>query len=309
VLNGTFLIGVLVNSNARGVLRDPGLPARLERALAGAGQSRRTNRPDEVADAVADLSRAGARVLVVCGGDGAAMLAATAMARSGRTDLPLAVLPGGTMNTLCRNLGIRGRPEAVLARVRSALEAGPLPVRLQPTVRVDGHVGFMFGAGLVGNFFEVYYASPRRGRAYAAAQVVRIMAGGLFGSKFSRRIVRPVTADVEVDGTTLPWRSFTVFAAGTVENVGVGLRVLHRAAERADAFHFLASGLTVGEIAPQATRIFRGKALTGERHHDGLAENAHIRFERPAPYVLDGEPFEAQSVRLTAGPPIPLVVL
>jgi hypothetical protein len=208
------------------------------------------------------------------------------------------------MNTICRNLGIGGRPEEVLSRIVSdGARTAP-----HATIRVDGRVGFLFGAGLVANFFDVYYASPRRGRAYAAAQVARIVAGGVVGAPFAKRIVRPVAAHVEVDGCVLPWTEYTVFAAGVLRNVGVGLRVLHRAGDRSDAFHLLASGLTPSQISRQAARIFSGRPLSGARHHDSLARRAVLRFDEPATYVLDGETFRAREVVLEPGPVMPLVL-
>jgi len=262
-----------------------------------------TQSPDEVGAAVSGLLADGAEALASCGGDGAAMRVATVLA-----DLPspppLAILPGGTMNTICRNLGIGGRPEDVLVRIAS----NGAQTRPHATIRVGPRVGFMFGAGLVANFFDVYYASPRRGRAYAAAQVARIVAGGVVGAPFARRIVQPLQADVEVDGTVLPWRDFTVFAAGVLQNVGVGLRVLHRAGTSDDAFHLLASGLSIGQISRQAARIFSGRPLTGERHHDSLVRRAVLRFDEPRTYILDGEPFRTTEVVLEPGPVLALVV-
>ena len=62
----------------------------------------------------------GATVVFVAGGDGTISAAA---AMSMRQDIPLALLPGGTMNRVCRQLGLTGDPVASIARYRAGREA------------------------------------------------------------------------------------------------------------------------------------------------------------------------------------------
>ncbi|MFH0176479.1 diacylglycerol kinase family protein [Streptomyces cacaoi] len=89
--------------------------------------------------------RDGARLVVVCGGDGTVRAAANALADSG---VPLAVVPCGTGNLLARNLGLPLSPTDALD---AALRGAPRRLDLG---RVEGdgltatHFAAMSGAGL-----------------------------------------------------------------------------------------------------------------------------------------------------------------
>ncbi|MGW2615094.1 diacylglycerol kinase family protein [Streptomyces sp. NPDC001500] len=89
--------------------------------------------------------RNGARLVVVCGGDGTLRAAADALAGS---DVPLALVPCGTGNLLARNLGLPLSPTAALD---AALRGSPRRIDLG---RIEGdglaatHFAAMSGAGL-----------------------------------------------------------------------------------------------------------------------------------------------------------------
>ncbi|MFD6415918.1 diacylglycerol kinase family protein [Streptomyces sp. NPDC060194] len=90
-------------------------------------------------------ARAGATLVVVCGGDGTVRAVADALAGTG---VPLAVVPCGTGNLLARNLGLPLTPAKAL---RAALDGAPRPLDLG---WVEGehlpgtHFTAMAGAGL-----------------------------------------------------------------------------------------------------------------------------------------------------------------
>ncbi|MFG2576936.1 diacylglycerol kinase family protein [Streptomyces sp. NPDC048481] len=89
--------------------------------------------------------RDGARLVVVCGGDGTLRAAADALAGS---DVPLALVPCGTGNLLARNLGLPLSPTAALD---AALRGAPRRIDLG-RISGDGlaatHFAAMSGAGL-----------------------------------------------------------------------------------------------------------------------------------------------------------------
>ncbi|MFI8006435.1 diacylglycerol kinase family protein [Streptomyces sp. NPDC086010] len=93
----------------------------------------------------ADAVRDGARLVVVCGGDGTIRAAAEALAG---TDVPLVVVPCGTGNLLARNLGLPVKPAEALA-----MALGGTPRRIDlGLIEGDGlaptHFTVMSGAGL-----------------------------------------------------------------------------------------------------------------------------------------------------------------
>ncbi|MHB1225385.1 MAG: diacylglycerol/lipid kinase family protein [Gemmatimonadaceae bacterium] len=87
--------------------------------------------PAVLADAVRAAVAAGARRVLVCGGDGTVATAAAVVAGS---DVELAVLPGGTLNHFARHLSIPTDPVAALAvavdGVACSVDAGRVNGRL-----------------------------------------------------------------------------------------------------------------------------------------------------------------------------------
>jgi diacylglycerol kinase (ATP) len=85
----------------------------------------------------------GADVVAVCGGDGTVMEAARGLAG---TDVPLAILPGGTANLLARDLGIPHRWQDAAALIFSP-RAVKRPIDM---IRTDDLLFFHLGIGLEG---------------------------------------------------------------------------------------------------------------------------------------------------------------
>ncbi|MEV0842403.1 diacylglycerol kinase family protein [Actinocatenispora sera] len=124
--------------------------AEVTRVLAAAGWSEpdwyETTAEEPGAGLVEQAVRAGARLVFVCGGDGTVRSCAGALAGS---DVPMAVLPGGTGNLLAANLGI---PTDTTAAARLAVDGGRRRIDVG---EVDGEVftvmaGMGFDAHMLG---------------------------------------------------------------------------------------------------------------------------------------------------------------
>jgi len=305
------MIGVITNPNARGVVADPMLPRRLAQIGGRSTQVVETRNPRELHDALVRFADVGADVVAACGGDGTNLAVLTELIQiHGSESLPrLAVLGGGTVNTVAANIGVHGKPEDILTRLVACRNRGMAePVVERPTLCVNGSCGFLFGAAMGARFFEVYYGGPFTGLGWATLLAARITASSLLGTAFARRLFEPVPARITVDGKRLPQERWTLLVAATVENVGLQIRITCRAVERQGHFHLVASGLPAFELARQFHRTFLSRSLSGEPHFDLLAREAVIEFERPEPYIMDGDLFRAARLVLRQGPNVKLCV-
>jgi diacylglycerol kinase family enzyme len=223
---------------------------------------------------------------------------------AGRGPLPrFAILRGGTVNTVARNVGISGHPEEILARLVRRYRAGGAMASVEvDLLEVNGMYGFLYGAGMPGRFFETYYGGPTTGAAWAATLAARAVASGVTGGRFAKWLFEPIDAEITIDGERLAERRFTLIVASTVRDVGLGVRVTYRAGMSPGRFHVIASCLPAARLIGQATRVFRGQALRGKPHNDALAARATMRFQEPQTYTLDGDLFRADVVQLACGP-------
>jgi hypothetical protein len=171
------------------------------------------------------------------------------------------------------------------------------------------NVGFIFGAGLVASFFDVYYASPQQGYAGAARIVARVFAGSFVPTRgaLARRVLAPTACTLSIDGVAQAPRAWTLIAASVVRNLGLHMMLTYRASEETARFHAVASALGARSLGPQMPLVLSGRRLLGEHHVDDLVRTLTIDFPTDGPYVLDGEVFRAPRVSVTAGPVIDVI--
>jgi hypothetical protein len=246
------------------------------------------------------------------------MSGVSAFARAADVLPTFAFAPGGTVSTVARNWGLRGPMQAYAERLVREVIAGELYAVRRPTLRVAAEhdrIGFVFGAGLVSNFFDTYYASNTLGYRAAARIVARVFAGSLLmsllGSRgaaagdLARRILIPTPALLSTDGFDHTPNAWSLVVASVVRDLGLHMLVTPRAGQDPSRFHAIGSPLGASALGPQLPRVLLGKKLRGAENVDVLARELRLRFtaERDA-YVLDGELFRSRTVTVTAGPQI-----
>ncbi len=305
---------LVVNATARHLRDGSALREALVRAAAAAGarvhETRSLAELDDVARAIASR---GTRAVVLAGGDGSHMAGASALARAfAGAPPPVALAPGGTVNTVARNLGMRGPTRAWAERVVvEACRAAPRTTE-QPTLRVrddagGDRVGFIFGAGLVAAFFDEYYAGGGQGLLPAAGIAARVFAGSLVGSSLAARVLAPVACMLEVDGARRDGAAWSLVLASVLRDVGLHVRATYRAGEDPERFHVVASGLPPRGLALQFPRVLSGRAMAGEGRVDALARSLRVAFDAGGAYVLDGDVMRAREVGIDVGPVLRVV--
>jgi diacylglycerol kinase family enzyme len=308
-------VEVIVNRNAHHL----GESSRVRRELLAAA-GRRGARVHETwtLEELAEVTRAMAaglpRAVVLAGGDGSYMEGLSALRRAfGDAMPPVALAPGGTVATIARNLGAGGATGPWCESVLAAVSADAPRTREAPTLHVTDdaggdRVGFIFGAGLVARFFEVYDAAPRQGVGPAARIAARVLVGSVVGGKLAKQVLAPVAARLEIDGAPATGGAWSLVLASVLRDVGLRVRATYRAGEAAGTFHAVASALTARGLATQVPRVLTGRRMGGAGHVDMLARELCVRFDEPAGYILDGDAKRAGEVRVRGGPAVTIVV-
>jgi len=326
---GTRPIAVvtLVNRRARR-LEGPGPLLDVFRARRPGVRVVETSSMAELAAAADAIAREVPDVIVLAGGDGSYMAGVTALARAftaaGRAeaDLPtLALAPGGTASTVARNWGFRGggllsggsaERARYASRLLDAIVARRTTTTRRPTLRVtdegQARIGFIVGAGLVSRFFEVYEGEGARGYAGAARIVARVFAGSFAGGALARRVLTPVPCTIELDGELRSLDRASLVCASVVRDLGLGIKVVHRAGEEHQRFHIVATPLGPSALGPQLPLVVAGRPLLGRGNVDALAQHAVLRLGGgEGAYVLDGELLRAERVEIAPGPELEVV--
>jgi diacylglycerol kinase family enzyme len=304
-------IDVVLNANARGLRPGRSMRERvLREAKRGGARIHETADLDALARTAREIAARGPATVILVGGDGSFMRGLSALAQAyGEGSLPpIALAPAGTVGNAALNLRLGDA-----ARVVAAVCAGTARSDSSPTLRAveeDGtaRVGFTFGAGMVAQFFAVYYRAPRPGILTAAGIAARVFAGSFVGSATAREVLARAACRLEVDGELRPATGWSLIVASVMRNLGLHFHVTYRGGERPDRFHAVASSLPARSLGPQMTRVIAGRPLRGEPRVDDLVRSLTVEFEAGrGPYVLDGDVLVARSVRVEAGPVLRLL--
>jgi diacylglycerol kinase (ATP) len=325
---------VIVNRNARKFLERPRLVDEVQRLAEGRAHVQVTTSRHDLTSAAAQARASGASVVLLCGGDGSYGAGATAVVDAwGEAPLPtFAFAPGGTVGTSARSMGVavEGDTLSGIARVLHAACSDQQHVIDHATLAIAPdearrRIAFIFGTGLVASFFELYdsvgaeagRAAAQRGepdadlpsggvgRIGAAKIVARIFLESFVDGPYARRVLDPLRCDIEVDGTPLPWSASSLVVASVLRDLGLGMRVTHRAGEDPNRPHVVVSGLLPRRLGPRMLRVLRGEPIgnADEPHFDGLVSTLSVSFPGgPGPYVVDGDLRLARRVVVSAGP-------
>ncbi|MDQ2665668.1 MAG: diacylglycerol kinase [Gemmatimonadota bacterium] len=231
--------------------------------------------PEKLADAIASSLHAGAKRILVSGGDGTIGTAATALLE---TDCELAILPGGTLNHFTTDLGIP--PDAAEALQLAASGA----VRAADVGMVNGRL--FLNTSSVGAYVHFVrtreYLEKRFGyRIASALAALRIL--------FQLRLL---AVEIEVDGKRRVYRTPVVF-------IGVGERELQlptlgkRVSDGRRGLHVMVvRGRSAGRVLSLGlSAVARGvkSAARSPELDSFIVDHCSITVRRSSTISVDGE--------------------
>jgi diacylglycerol kinase (ATP) len=291
-------IAIVLNPAAGGGARYPEHRIDALRAIAGPHAVLFSTGDRDLVEAVADgVRERGVGTVAIIGGDGtiSSVLSALHRAFAGAALPKIALLRGGTMNTVANSLGVaRRQPEELLRRL---LAAPPSASVRRSTLEVNGRVGFLFSTGIMVGFLKVLYRSNELKQGPLGA--LRLLGRGswqaLRGGELIAEIETPLLATLRVDDVLHPPRRYTVLGAATVEQVGLGFRPFSRAAECIGQFQLLAFHGSTQSLVRQLPRFRRGQSMAKGLGFDPLARRLQIETAgEPIAYALDGDVREGE---------------
>lgn len=293
----THATAVLVNPNSGGGRRNRQLAGRLQSRAGRSAEIIVTQDTQHLQRVAGELASAGTARVGIVGGDGTASDTLSALSRAyGPKRIPqIALLRGGTMNTIANSVGVpRARPTELLDIALNEWAKGEYgaAVAERRTLRIGDRLGFLFGTGVFSNFLREYYriGHGRPNSRTAAELVTRCALSALSGGETARKMAAAARVSVELDDESWPTLPYLMVGAGTVDQVGLGFRAYHRASERPDAFHVLGITGSPFDVTLDLPRVYRGRGLRPKTGRDGLSRRLTLRSDgAPIEYGLDGE--------------------
>jgi diacylglycerol kinase family enzyme len=306
-------LAVFVNPRSRANRRNPRVAAEFQAIVGADGRVFAPRTLEELDEAAAGLRAAPPTAIAVHGGDGTLHRTLTALGRAFGSEPipPIAILCGGTMNVVATSLGIRERPTTFLAAVVADTRAGrPFETLRRRCIRVESQLGFIFGNGLMSNFLSEYYGTGRYGPMRAAWLLVRGFFSAMIGGDFVRRLFKRFDGTVRVDGVTLERTSFVGLLAGTVREVGLGFKLIHRANDDLERFGMLAIHASPLALVPDFLAVHAGRGVAPRRAFSAVASTMEVHPTNGAgmTYTIDGDLYRTeQPLSISMGPPIDFI--
>lgn len=253
-----------------------------------------------------DASEQGRVVFV--GGDGTHHAGVTALHRAlrGRPWPRVGLVPAGTVNTTARLWGNQGAPAVVLRKLLASQEIALRPSLLLTEEKGEQKLGFIWGAGLVSRFFELYNETGG-GVLPASKLALRIATGALVGSPLSRRVLSLSPMRLTLDGVPVPKERYSLAVVSVHNSVGLGIRVTYRAEQQRDRLHLVASDASPLRLGLQGPRVLLGVPLGGPTV-DALVREIRVEFPESAASILDGDWLDARAFSLRPGPTLPVLL-
>ena len=309
-------IGLVTNPRSRKNRKDPAAVTRLAYLLGNRGVPEATKSLDDLYRVAEEFKKERIDILAINGGDGTIHVTLSAIIKTYGTDLPLpmiAILRGGTMNTIANSLGIKGETANILFNVVDKYHTREeFQLFERRVLKVGEDYGCIFGNGLIYNFLNLYYeAAKGRPTPLTAAKVfVRGLFSSFVSGAYSKRLFRRFRAQITVDGQEWAREDFLTVAASCVEQIGLGFRPFYRVRDQPDRFAVL------GIHAPSALsfvmelpRVHAGKAMRRDKLIDAAAQEVVFRSDEDQAYTVDGDTYvSGRELVLTNGPPVKFII-
>jgi diacylglycerol kinase family enzyme len=280
--------------------------------LGSRGSAEATASLDDLYRAAEEFKAANIDILGINGGDGTIHVTLTAFLQVyGDAPFPkVAILPGGTLNTIARGVGIRGRPQEMLYDVIDRYHQGEeLRVVERNALKVGDGYGFIFGNGLIANFLDAYYATGKPSPVMGAKVLARAIVSGILRTAFIEQLFRRFVGRVTVDGEVWARGDFATLAGGTVPEIGLGFAPFYRCDERPDHFALLGIHTTALGLILDLPRIYRSRPMRRDKAISVVAREARIESDEPFNYTVDGDLYRGvKELTLATGPRLRLIV-
>ena len=296
-------------------MRDPSKPRKLGYLIGSHGTAEATTSLDDLYRVCEELKARAIDVLAISGGDGTLHHTLTAMIKTwGDRELPMvAVLRGGTMNTVANSLGIRGKtPQLLFELIDKHRRGTGLETFERPLLQIGDKYGFIFGNGIIYNFLHEYYATGAPSPSTATKLILGAAASTIVGGPLSKRIYRRFRARVTADGETWACEDFITVAAAVVEQIGLGFKPFYRCRERADSFAVLGIHTTAAGFVAELGRIHSGRGMRRDKVIDRVAREVVFTplTDEKLEYIIDGDTYVCEGeLTLRLGPSLKFVKL
>lgn len=250
-------------------------------------------------------------ILALSGGDGTNHRTLTTFIEVYKNQpLPkIALLRGGTLNTIAASCGIWGSPEKILMNLIYKYHSGE-PFKTVPLypMCINGSYGFIWGLGAVYRFMEAYYKGGIPSPPRAVWTLIHTVGSAIVNGRFASEMFARIDGEVIANGHTWPYENYSAIYAGSVSQLGFNFRVFYHAG-KPNVFHGIGFSLPPRNVLRYVPRMYLGKPSGCPDLFEEPCQEMEVRLKKPQGYTIDGDMYEPEDrFRITPGPILEAIV-
>ncbi len=239
-----------------------------------------------------------ADVLCIHGGDGTVHQTFTALWKvyGEHTPYPhIAILKGGTMNNIARNVGVSFWSSAQ-SLLRDLVSDKPMQVCTRhPLIIDESQSGFIYGNAALAPFLEDYYTGRPPSPAKGFWMFCKTTWSAIFNTAYSQRILKPVPMNISIDGESVPNNAYTMLGLSTVADLGFYFRPFYNTFVDPSSLQLIAmtcSPLHIVKVLPQ---LWLAKPTRKNYILDRVGKEIHFEYDSPQVITIDGDVYPPKS--------------
>ena len=268
---------------------------------------------EEMEEKIRLLKQENIDVLCVNGGDGTVHKTVTALFQVyGDNPWPkIAILKGGTMNNIARNVGIpllKGANSLLKEVVEGDLNSYKT-ITKHPLIVDETYAGFIYGTSGISAYLGEYYEGGNPTVWKAAKIAIMSMLSALINGAYVNKIFasRPITIDV--DGQKGREDHYTNMGISTVTDLGFYLRPFYATLSRPDIAHLITMNCSPLYILFALPQMWMARPTNKSYIEDMSGQVIDLHFQGEQSFTLDGDLYPVtEGQRIRVGPPIEFIV-
>ena len=297
-------------ANCRKNKRNPRILKQFRHILGSKGEMILPSSVSDLPKEVLRLQKANVDIICINGGDGTIHQTLTAIFQVyGEDPWPqIAILKGGTMNNIARNVGI-----PLLSTANQMLQDIVADQPLQTTIKhplvVDEkYVGFIYGTAGISAFLDEYYEGGNASVWKAAYMAIRCIGSALIKGSYATKIFAPRPIQIQVDDQKGQQTHYTNLGISTLSDLGFYLRPFYATIRRPDIAHLITMNCSPLYIVFALPSMWRAKPSNKSYIEDLSGQTISLHFDSDQRYTLDDDMYPVtQTQQIRVGPPITFI--
>lgn len=306
-------IGLISNPKSRKNKKDPARLDRLKHILSDVSLARNASDLGSLKRELEFFKKRKIDILAVNGGDGTLHVTISHLINIyGDTPLPkIAILRGGTMNTVALNLDIKGNTFKILKNLARKYESGyEIKTIRKSLVKAGNKYGFIFVNGFACNFLDEYHRGGDPSPWVAFKTIVKTIFSSIIRGSFYRFLTIPFEGQITVNDRPFEKDKYMLVFVSCLKKMGLGFEPLYKADDSETDVHMIGfkDKHGISGIIPLLPSAFRGKPMSPDKVDDMLGKKIVFESDKNFRYTIDGDLYSSTGrLVLESGPVIELI--